>query len=116
VNLGEVEVKRRGRPPKVKEDETKVIDDMVEAVAAEPKKRIKYTFKSKYSDDKITLVKSYKTKNPDNSYTFVSGYVAEFDHNNWFTYDPKMAQKMRDMIEERKDINPLHVFETTDMD
>lgn len=115
MNLGEVEKPRRGRPPKVKE-EIELTEEVVEAVVAEPKERIKYGFKSKYRDDRITLIKSYKTKNPDNSYTFYPGYVAEFDHNNWFTFDPDKAQLMRNLIEERKDINPLHVTETTGMD
>ena len=102
--VGEVEVKpKRGRPPKVKVEETVPSD-------------VTWIFKSKFREDVVNLRKGYKERNPDGSTTFHAGYDAEFHRNTWPTKDPVLAQLLRDKIEERKNLNPLHIIETTQVD
>jgi hypothetical protein len=112
--VGTAEVKpRRGRPPKVKAEETaKEPEAVVEAL----KPDVTYTFKSRYKEDVVNLKKAYKERNPDNSTTFFSGYDAEFHRNTWSTQDPELAQLLRDKIKERQNLNPLHIVETTHLD
>jgi hypothetical protein len=74
----------------------------------------KFTFKSKYRDDQVALFKSGE-KRIDGSIKVITEW-AKFDRNTWDTRDPKAAQRMRDIIAERKrDGNPIHIFETTNM-
>jgi hypothetical protein len=100
-----------GRPKKPGTEQT------AEAVLAtlEPEK---FTFKSKFKRDKITLIKAHKIKNPDGSMTVLSPQIyAEFDRNTWSTTNPEYAgilrQRIEDGLSDRSSLPPLDVIETT---
>jgi len=98
--------KPRGRPPKV-------VEPPKEESVPE-----KFTFKSKYKSDKITLKKGHKVRNPDGSMTIIEAQIyAEFSRNTWTTRSPDLAELLRERIEAGEDpgnpLPPLHVVETT---
>lgn len=72
-----------------------------------------WVFKSKYREDRVTLKKPRKVKYDDGSVFVDAGEYAEFHRNTWTTDDAVKARKLREMIEERKDKDPLHIVETT---
>jgi hypothetical protein len=114
---------KRGRPPKnprpeVRQTAPEGSSEAVAVVEVEPQAKPQpsnFVFKSKYIKDRVTLVKPRKIKYDDGTMFIDPGKFAEFDRNTWSTQDPLLAQKLRDMIEERKDVNPLHIVETTTM-
>ena len=78
----------------------------------------KHVFKSKFRDDKISLVKAKRIKNPDGSMTVVDDPIwADFSHNTWTTTDPERADMLRKRITDGLDPNhplsAIHVLETT---
>ena len=73
-----------------------------------------FVFKSKFKEDKVTLVKGVKERLPDGSARITPGVLAEFNHYTWKTDDVKLAKILRDGIAARLLHGiPLHVFETT---
>ncbi len=99
--------KRLGRPPKKAVDET----PRVEVLSVDEDKL--YTFKSKFREDVITLKKSHRKDNPDGSTTLEHRVDAEFHRNTWSTKKAWEAGVLRDMIQDRKDTDPIHIVETT---
>ena len=99
-----------GRPKKVEES------DKVELIGVPEK----FTFKSIYRRDKVTLRKGERAKNPDGSMRVVSPQVwAEFDHNTWTTRDPELAEILRKQIaigdDPHSGVAPLRIVETTNL-
>lgn len=106
----EVAKRKPGRPPKG--------EAIAEAVLAQVEEPGKFTFKSKFRSDKITLKKAVKVKNPDGSMTIMSPHVyAEFNRNTWSTRSPELAGILRKRIAAGEDpgdpLCPLNVIETT---
>ena len=114
--------KKRGRPPKKVapppevSTEAAVITEEVEAVTATPKEGQRFVFKSKYIRDVVTLIKPKNTPYPDGTRLVEAGKKAEFEHNTWPTGDPVLAKILRDKIEDRKDTDPYHIVETTQVE
>jgi hypothetical protein len=53
----------------------------------------KFTFKSKYRNDKVTLRKAVMKKNPDGTASIMTPpEYAEFDRNDWSTTDAELAK------------------------
>jgi hypothetical protein len=107
------EKRKPGRPPK-----GEAIAEAVLAVADGPGK---FTFKSKFRSDKVTLKKAVKTKNPDGSMTILSPQVyAEFSRNTWSTRNPELAGILRKRIEAGEDpsdpLCPTNIIETTSIE
>lgn len=78
----------------------------------------KHVFKSKYRDDKISLIKAKRVRNSDGSLTVLEDQVyADFSHNTWATTNQEQAEKLRQRIEAGLDPNnplpAIHVIETT---
>jgi hypothetical protein len=78
----------------------------------------KHVFKSKYRDDKISLIKAKRVKNPDGSTTVLEDQVyADFSHNTWASTNQELAEKLRQRIADGLDPNnplpALHIIETT---
>jgi len=110
-----------GRPKGSKNKPKVTVTDGGEEVivVASPEKPEKFTFKSKYRRDKVTLKKAIKTKNPDGSMTVLSPQIyAEFDRNNWATTDPELAELMRkriaDGLSNRSGLAAVNIVETTE--
>ncbi len=74
-----------------------------------------FTFKSKFRNDKVLLDPGYKRENKDGSKSIKSDVWAEFSYNTWSTGKPTLAKMLRDKIEEFKDVDPLHIMETTNL-
>jgi len=118
--------KRRGRPPKktLKEEMAELrsvrAEDGEKAVetiqkASESKKEGPFVFKSKYTEDVITLVTPRKIKYEDGTQFVDPGKFATFHRNTWTTYDAVEAQLLRNEIEKGIKLgNPLHIVETTE--
>ena len=80
-----------------------------------PKKHI---FKSKYRDDKISLIKAERVKLPDGTLAVTKNQTwAEFGHNTWATTNQEHAELLRKRIAAGLDPNDslpaLHIIETT---
>lgn len=76
----------------------------------------KFTFKSKYRDDVLNLEKGKITSRPDGSRMTEGRLDAQFSFNTFTTYDPEIAQKIRDVIASRKrEGRDIGIFETSDL-
>lgn len=105
---------KRGRPPKVQAPEvSQAAPEGSSTPVTEPKKEGPFIFKSKFADDRITLKKPRKIKYDDGTMFVDPGVFAEFHYHTWMTDDPMLAEILRKKIEERKDVNPLNIVETT---
>lgn len=78
----------------------------------------KHVFKSKFRDDKISLIKIGRVENSDGSTTVTKDQVwADFSHNTWATTNQEQAELLRKRIASGLDPNnplpTIHVLETT---
>ena len=78
----------------------------------------KHVFKSKYRDDKISLIKAKRVKNLDGSTTVLEDPIyADFSHNTWATTNQEQAELLRKRIAAGLDpdssLPAIHVIETT---
>jgi hypothetical protein len=98
--------------------EPKTAQDKTEAAKAKSDAPAKFTFKSKFKRDKITLIKAHKVKNPDGSMTVLSPQVWA-DRNTWSTTNPEYAgmlrQRIEDGLSDRSPLPPINVIETTNV-
>lgn len=73
-----------------------------------------YVFKSKYSDDSVTLTKPVKTVLPGGQVETVAEESAEFHRFTFGTDDAEKAEKLRGVIATRlKSGTPIHILETS---
>lgn len=105
-----------GRPKKTETPPVEVLADVSKSEVPE-----KFTFKSKFRSDKITLKKAVKVKNPDGSMSILSPQVyAEFSRNTWSTRSPELAGILRKRIEAGEDpsdpLCPTNIIETTSIE
>lgn len=102
---------QKGKRPvkgyEVKSEEVSTTDDI-------QGEEVTFTFKSKYRDDMISLIKPLVETLADGSKRVRGATWAEFGHNTFSTRDGKIATLLRGKIKERlKGSDPLNVVETT---